>query len=282
MSAGKVTVTDPNAAQALESLPAPTQRVSQETNKAHAIGVEVVSSLPGSKKIESLRGEQLFSAMKECDSYEFSELPTRLLMRAWNVLQSKELSPEEFFRTFGEDKGVVLLKYLLSQEKTDLGVFLFAEYEKYFDPGVLSQLSYAAKRDLAQHLLVKGTIQLEFIRLMGFENGDLNRFQEQIVSVQGKSIFEWTKWLEKKGLPDIFHAPSRESISPQVLHHASGEVVEDNFAISCPDYCFIRQQILTHLSHCQKTYANGSPWQVHGVAHATRAAYFTAVITELY
>ena len=101
-----------------------------------------------------------------------------------------------------------------------------------------------------------------------------------VIFVKPENVVAVTNWLEKQELADKMQVHSSSLISTLFafpLYHTPSDVIGENMALSSSDYSFIHQHIQKLLPIYQKKgYAH------HGVAHATRAAFFAAVITEMY
>ncbi len=101
-----------------------------------------------------------------------------------------------------------------------------------------------------------------------------------LVFVKLTDVLKMTNWLETNNLIDKIKVLSVSllcSIFAFPLIHSSNDAIGENAVLSSKNYSFINQHIKTLLSKYQiKEYEH------HGIAHATRAAYFTAIITEMY
>lgn len=101
-----------------------------------------------------------------------------------------------------------------------------------------------------------------------------------VLFVEPKDMLAVKSWLEKQELTNKVQVHSSSLISSLFdfpLCHTPSDVIGENTALSSSDYKFIHEHIQSLLPLYQK-----KGYEHHGVAHATRAAYFAAVITEMY
>ncbi|MBI5346232.1 MAG: HD domain-containing protein [Chlamydiae bacterium] len=106
-----------------------------------------------------------------------------------------------------------------------------------------------------------------------------------IVFVRNKDLEPMSNWLKMHGLKDKVQIYPIETIEPLFstpLYHSSMDTIGGNLLLHGEDYNFINEKIKSLLHLYQKPYPDGSKREYHGIAHATRTALLSIVITEMY